>query len=503
MRQSLAQAPADSVSSRHISPHFLSNRRLPWATVYFWCALPLLMGGFSLPFMGSGCVSPPADDGFASPSPEPTPTVPPTYEQCANPQPGILVIIADDMGVGASRCYDIGTNLAPSPNIEALCARGVTFDRAWSQPVCSPTRASALTGKYAYRTGVGEVIDKNNPATLSLDEVILPEALDTYASEPYANACIGKWHVAEPSYTTHPNDSGFSHYAGLMTGAVGSYWSWDKTTNGKTSTSTEYVTTENVDDAINWICQQDGPWFLWLAFVSPHEPLHLPPDELQSYETLSGTQEDIQAQPDLYYRAMIEAMDTEMGRLFYALGDALEQTHIFYLGDNGPTRTVAEEPYESNRSKDTLYQGGIHVPLIYAGPAASGTPHRVDALVHVVDLFPSVVELAGGDPITLAQDLTIDGISLVPLLGPSSNAVQHDWILSELFGTTDEPDSHGKAVRDTRYKLIRWENANEALFDLDADPYEEVNLLERSLDADALAAFGSLSDILDSVWTGG
>lgn len=495
MRQLPAQAPAD--------PLFPSARCVSSPPHPFRCAVPLLMGCISLSLLGIGCGDTPPNDGFASPSPEPTPTLPPDYSQCANPQPGILVIIADDMGVGGSRCYTVGTDLAPSPNIEALCARGVTFDQVWSQPVCSPTRASALTGKYAYRTGVGEVVDKNNPATLSLDEVILPEALDTYASKPYTNACIGKWHVAEPSYTTHPNESGFTHYAGLMTGAVGSYWSWDKTTDGKTETSTKYVTTENVDDAINFICQQDGPWFLWLAFVSPHDPLHLPPDDLHSYETLSGTEEDIQAQPDLYYRAMIEAMDSEMGRLFYAMGDAFEQSHIFYLGDNGPTRTVSEEPFDPRRSKDTLFQGGIQVPLIYAGPAALDTPHRVEASVHVVDLFPSIVELAGGDPALLAKELALDGISLVPFLENSSSAVQHEWILSELFGTTDEPDSHGKAVRDDRYKLIRWENTEEALFDLDEDPYEDTNLLDRSLDPEANTAYGNLATILDSVWTGG
>jgi arylsulfatase A-like enzyme len=148
-----------------------------------------------------------------------------------------------------------------------------------------------------------------------------------------------------------------------------------------------------VNDALQWISQRGtNSWFLWLAFNAGHTPFHKPPNELHSSDALPGTAIHINANPRLYYEAMIEAMDTEMGRLLTNMtrtnaNVSLTNTMIIFLGDNGTPRQVIQPPYSASRAKGTLYEGGIRVPLIVAG-AGVISPNRVSTeVVHCVDLF--------------------------------------------------------------------------------------------------------------------
>ncbi|MEO6182954.1 MAG: sulfatase-like hydrolase/transferase, partial [Verrucomicrobiota bacterium] len=259
----------------------------------------------------------------------------------ATPQ-NILLIIADDYGIDSSSLYN--TNAAasqpPTPNINALAQSGVLFRNAYVNPVCSPTRSCLITGRYGFRTGIGDVIAGASSPTLSASELTLPDAFAANASLGYQLASFGKWHLANGT-NTPSTIGGWPHFAGSLQGAITSYTNWTKTVNGVSTTNyTNYATTDLVNDASAWIqARGTNNWFAWIAFNAPHTPLHLPPTNLcPHYATLSGTSTNISANPRKYFEAMVETLDTEIGRLLESVNRT--NTHIIFLGDNGTQSVV-------------------------------------------------------------------------------------------------------------------------------------------------------------------
>ncbi|MEE3181850.1 MAG: sulfatase-like hydrolase/transferase, partial [Planctomycetota bacterium] len=264
---------------------------------------------------------------------------------------------------------------------------------------------------------------------------------------------------------------------------------------------TNYATTENVDDAIDWIEGQEGPWFLWLAFNAPHTPLHLPPAGLHSHDDLTGTAADISNRPREYFGAMIEAMDSEIGRLWAEIGpEMMANTDVIYLGDNGTGRTNAPAGVSTRSGKGSLYEGGVHVPLVIAGPSVVDGGRDVEGLVDLTDIYATVVELAGGDmENTVPAGVEVDSVSLLPyLLDPQVEDLR-PWAFSLLSGEGGRPgnmNTRGHTIRDERYKLIRFLNNTEEFYDLQADPREQSNLAMGALVGEELARYENLSSIM-------
>lgn len=408
----------------------------------------------------------------------------------ADGPPNILLIIADDMGLDASPCYPEGTEKPVMPTLERLCRDGVVFDNFYATPVCSSTRATILTGRYGFRTGVGAAVGRNTANGLPLSETTLFQFIDRYAPEKYAQAVIGKWHLAtvDNGDADHPLMAGADFYSGMIRGTIDDYYRWPKTQNGDTQLVEGYVTSVLTDIAIDWIDDQgERPWFLWLAHVAPHLPIHLPPGDLIKNRNLDGTSEDLLARPRDYYLASLEALDAEIGRLLGSLPQpVLDDTIVMFLGDNGtPNRTV-QPPYERRRAKASLYEGGIHVPLIVAGKGVTRHDQREEALVNSTDLFATIATIAGISP-EASDQWPEDSVSFVPLL-TSDAATSRQFVYSELFGS---PGSRGRraeghAIRDERWKLMKTEGNGEQFFDLTEDPYEQNDLLQSErLAADA------------------
>lgn len=388
-------------------------------------------------------------------------------------RPNILVVVADDLGIEQMRCYgEPRTHRAPQPTLQGLCSRGLVFDRAWSNPLCSPTRAGMLTGRYAHRHMVGEPVGGISPG-LSTDEVLIPAALDALEAG-YAHAAIGKWHLrGDEDGDDHPNTMGFSHYAGNLAGQVEAYDSYVKVTDGVGERETAYATSETVDDAIAWLDEQEDPWFLWLSFNAGHTPYHLPPSDLHSFDDLDEI--TTHSDPLPYYLAMVEAMDTELGRLLDHLGRLeLENTWIIFVGDNGSESEVNQGMYLEARSKGSLFEGGVHVPLLVVGPGLASPGRHEDAIVGTVDIFSTVLELAGVDPADLGVEL--DSVSLVPYLEDFDAADQRETLVAEVFGPKTAGWTAGQAIRDSRWKYIRKLDGTEYLYDLQVDPLEGRNL---------------------------
>lgn len=414
-----------------------------------------------------------------------------------DPPPNILLVVSDDIGVDASACYDLPKSTrAPQPSVEALCARGLVFESAWAQPLCSPTRASLLTGRYPYRHGVVEALSDSSDG-LSLDERLIPAVLDA-AGSGYAHAVFGKWHLGtnKNGGFDHPNLAGFSHFVGAWGGGVSSYTSWERIEDGVTSTAEGYITSQTVDDALGWIEVQEQPWFALVAFHAAHMPLHLPPEDLHTQD-LSGEAGDVAENAPAYFRAMVEAMDTELGRLFASLPpDQLENTVIIYTSDNGTVSALNSGAWPDGHGKSTLYLGGVLVPLVIAGPVVAEPGRLVGGRVDVVDLFPTILELAGVSPEDwLDAKRPIDGESLVPSLSDPAVLPTRVHQLAEWFPNASWPGA-GRTLSDGRFKLIRTLDGGEHLYDLEADPLEATPLDLLALDAEAAAARESLNAAL-------
>ncbi|MEM9479690.1 MAG: sulfatase-like hydrolase/transferase [Verrucomicrobiota bacterium] len=413
-------------------------------------------------------------------------------------QQNILLIIADDLGADSIGLYSTAST-APTPVIDSLAADGVLFTNAWANPTCSPTRAGVLTGRASFRTGVGHPGDE-----IPLTEFTIPDALDTVG---YATACIGKWHLggAGNGGDDNPNLMGYDHYEGATGGGVSDYYNWTKVTNGTSSTVTNYATSETVDNALTWFAAQgSNPWFCQLAFNAPHTPFHKPPNALHSYDSLSGTNADINNNPLPYYQAAIEAMDTEIGRLMSSMNaTTLANTNIIFVGDNGTPVQVS--PGIVNAWKGFLYEGGVHVPFIASGPAVATPLGRTnDATIHTVDLFETVLELAGVDiPNTLPAGTTFDSVSIADYLTNPAQANYHAYSFTERFRTpTNVRD--GKTIRNSTYKLIQFDSTGgEEFYNLVTDPTESNDLLPGGLNATELANYNTLVAELDTILNGG
>lgn len=403
-------------------------------------------------------------------------------EPGSSSDPNILLIIADDMGKDATDGFSEGSIKPITPNINTLKDSGISFENCWVYPTCSPTRASIITGKYGYRTGVKWAGD-----ILSSSETILHDYITQETNNKYATALIGKWHLSGNGLVNNPEDFGMDYYAGLERGAVTDYYAWLFTDDEIQVTETEYITKKFTDLSIDWINEQEKPWFLWLAYNAPHTPFHLPPAEMHSQGALPEYEEGMDEMP--YYMAAIEAMDYQIGRLLDNMSiEERENTIILFVGDNGTPNQVAQSPYSQTTVKGSLYQGGINTPLYASGKNVTRIGEIDDNLITSTDLYATIAQLAG---VSVAE--INDSKSLVPLL--TSHVKHRDFQYSERNSMAEDD----WAISNGEYKLIVNANGNEEMYQLSLDPYESNNLLSGTLSATELEAKNLLESELTQI----
>jgi arylsulfatase A-like enzyme len=418
--------------------------------------------------------------------------------------PNILILVADDLGVDRLEMYG-APFAAHTPQLDALAERGVVFDTAWAFPTCGPTRAALMTGQLPRRTGWGDASPVSGPdvAELAPGLVTIAELVDFSPWATYSSSYVGKWQLTSPESASGFPDGvtlqGWDWFAGTVIGVDSWFGPLPEPTDldyfhfgmidGDTQTYIEvsdtYATTRQTDDAIARITAMSEPWLLQVAYNAPHEPEHIPPlVEPRLYDTTTwspaaSAESDGQlvegASDHDKHRAAIEAMDTEIGRLLTELealdgGAVMANTVIFFLADNGSPGWSAHEPEElPGRMKSSLYEGGMHVPLVVAGPMIPQLPvpaaQHTSHLAHVVDLFPTIAELVGvrirdlpGHLVTPGQ-LTIDGVSLLPILkDPATATPTRETLYGERFEPGGPPldgeyEIDLRVIRDATYKL--------------------------------------------------
>lgn len=414
----------------------------------------------------------------------------------ARAQRNVLLLIGDDLGVERVGAYGEHAFPGHTPNLDCLAARGVLFRNAWSHPLCSPTRAAILTGRHPFRTGIGDVIQGGDAHALDPAEWPLPRLIRLASGGRYRSAALGKWHLASLSQGAplHPLACGFDVHAGSLFN-LPDYFHWSKSVQGEARPADVYATSDTANDALRAAAELPEPWFLWVAFNAPHKPLHAPPDELHSFALPPNPSDD----PPLFAKAMIEAMDGEIGRLLAGIPpDVLARTDVIFIGDNGTLGLASDGPFPPNHAKGTLYEGGINVPLIIAGPDVTAPGSECDALVQASDLYATIAELCGVDVAAwVPSEHVLDSVSLAPYLADPTLPSRRGSVFAERF----EPNGfgpnhlfHKRALRGPRFKLIHDEiTGADELYDLESDPLEATNLLGAPLTPEARAAYERLA----------
>ncbi|MGB1259462.1 MAG: sulfatase-like hydrolase/transferase [Akkermansiaceae bacterium] len=377
------------------------------------------------------------------------------------PQNNVLLIILDDWGIDASELYNSagpGIQLAKMPNLDTLANSGLVFTRGYAQPLCSPTRATILTGRQPYQHNVG---NPQSDSTLPSSELTFPEIMATEAPD-YGLAAFGKWHLG--SGVSGPfTHGGWPNFTGTLQGAVSDYADWTrvKIENGTTTDtgsnittlvpgtySSPYATSVQVDEAISFINSQGAnPWVVWMGLNAPHDPFHDPSPYVTptaGYSTTGTTDKD-------YYIKMLEALDHEIGRLLTTVD--LSKTNIIVVGDNGTPVTVVQSPAGGiANAKGSLNEGGIHVPFFATGPDVTATG-TTDKLVHVVDLFATILDLTNVNVPNATQGVEIHSQSILPIF--RGNDMADRCIIAEKFGLNAAADGRALIMDDwPQYKLI-------------------------------------------------
>jgi len=390
----------------------------------------------------------------------------------------ILVIVADDLGVDMlPAVYQTDCTLEPdtcsngepiitnasvkTDTLAQLAQEGVRFENVWSNPYCSATRATIQTGRYGYRTDVGR------PGHgLQLSETTIPEVLSTVN---YKSAAIGKWHLGGGSDVvvspTHPTDTGYDFYAGNLHGVLSNgFNNWSKTSENGTKNEiiTTYAAEDKVQEAANWIqgqASEANPWFMWFSFNLPHSPFHVPPigqfsnaDLLTAFNALSTADQakakvncaDTSIPIELCYIGMVEAMDYHMAELLSAVNS--NDTTVIFVGDNGTPRPITESLFGISNAKGTVFEHGVHVPMIIKSPEitqAGQAGGSLEILVNTTDLYSTILELAG----TTNTASGVDSISFAPALTAINPQNNRQNVYAEVFELTISTDSNGNTVR--------------------------------------------------------
>ncbi len=391
----------------------------------------------------------------------------------------VLIVVLDDVGwldVGASSDASVlphgsALSAASTPRIDALAAEGVTVTTAWAEPVCSPTRASLLTGLHPLNHGLGTAIGEHGgdkEVELHGDHRTVADLF--HAVRGGRTGAFGKWHLGGSTRERmHPASLGFDAWsltlANLGTGEDEGYEHWTMNRNGSLFEESGYVPEATIRDALAFIdASGETPWMAWVALHLAHAPYHLPPTSLAPVPIPEGN--------PVKFLSMVQAADTLVGRLLDGLGERRSETLILLVGDNGTPQSAARPPLTEDRVKTTVFEPGVRVPMVWVGPGLPAGTRRLGP-VGVVDLMPTLADLLG-EPLTPQQAASVDGRSVAAHLRVGSDEGLGP-VYAEIYTPSDRaPEafrSWHRAVRDRRWKLVD-DNGVRHLYDLVADPWE-------------------------------
>ena len=407
--------------------------------------------------------------------------VPLAAAQPEAPPPNIVYIVSDDQG-----WKDVGFHGSDikTPNLDKLAQGGARLEQFYAQPMCTPSRAALMTGRYPHRYGLQTaVIPSAGTYGLATDEWLLPQALKEAG---YTTAIVGKWHLGHADRKYWPRQRGFDYQYGPLLGEIdyfthSAHGTRDWFRNNEPVTEEGYATQLLGTDAVKLIDSNDPktPLFLYLTFTAPHAPYQAPQAYLDRYTHLTDPNRRA-------YAAMITAMDDQIGRVLDALEKRgmRENTLIVFHSDNGGPRS-AKFTGEVDTSKGTipadngpyrdgkgmLYEGGTRVVGLANWPGHIKPGSVVDEPIHIVDMYPTLARLAGAPP---GKHKPLDGMDVWPTLSDGKPSPRTEVVY--------DIEPFRAAVRKGDWKLV-WRTvlpSEVELFNLAQDPAEKVNLADQN-----------------------
>lgn len=394
-------------------------------------------------------------------------------------RPNILVILADDLGYGDLSCY--GAKDLRSPNIDRLAASGVRFSNFYANcTVCSPTRAALMTGRYPELVGVPGVIRthaENNWGWLAPDAVLLPALLKTAG---YHTAIVGKWHLGLESPNT-PNERGFDYFHGFLGDMMDDYHHHRRHDVNYMRHNSDAIDPEGhaTDLFTRWACdylrsRRDAsePFFLYLAYNAPHTPIQPPKEWLDKLTKREPGVDEKRAK----LIALIEHMDDGVGKVLTALEETgqRDRTIVVFTSDNGGQLNVGANNGPTRDGKGSMYEGGLRVPAAVSWPGVVKPNSRSDAVAITMDLFPTLLEIAGVEPRG-----PVDGVSILPALKGEKQNVERTLHFTRREGGPEYNGLTIHAIRQGDWKLVYNSPYGPLeLFNLAKHPLEQHNLAE-------------------------
>lgn len=381
----------------------------------------------------------------------------------AEEHPNVVVILSDDQGWGDLSLN--GNQNLSTPNIDGLARAGARFDRFYVCPVCSPTRAEFLIGRYHPRSGVYST--SAGGERMNLDEVTIA---DVFKAAGYRTGAFGKWHNGM-QFPYHPNGRGFDEYYGFCSGHWGDYFSPPLDHNGKLVQGQGFCIDDFTNHAITFMeeaIEQDKPFFAYLPYNTPHSPMQVPDKHWEKFKdhpllmrNRNPAQEDVQHTRAAL--AMCENIDFNVGRVLAKLDqwEIAENTIVLYFCDNGPNGTRWNGGMKGR--KGSTDEGGVRSPLIIRWPGHIPANTVVTPIAAAIDLLPTLASLAD---IKATGTKPLDGKSLAPLLTEQNVVWPDREIVSYWRGKT--------SVRNQRFRL----DHVGGLYDIQADPRQDQNVAE-------------------------
>ncbi|MDA3823188.1 MAG: arylsulfatase [Bacteroidales bacterium] len=388
-----------------------------------------------------------------------------SFSACVNhnyEKPNVILIMSDDQGWGDLKVG--GNDTVATPNLNLLAEQGVQFDQFYVDPMCAPTRASLLTGRYCLRTNTTWVGRRTE--ALSWDETTLANILQ---ANGYATGCFGKWHLGP--YTPYtPNERGFDEFYGFLSGALINYYESNLNHNGTRIKSDQYITDLLTDKAIDFIeVNKDKPFFCYIPYNVPHHPYQVPMKYFSKYKDL-GVEDDRTA----CVYGMIDNMDENIGRLLTHVEDLniTEKTVVIFLSDNGPQYFRYNDGLAGKKGQ--VSEGSVKVPFFIKWKDHFQPGKHVQDISAHIDVLPTILDIAG---IPVPDTIQLDGVSLLPLIEGEACRNEDRMIFTHqsVFGKNFMTPG---SVRTQKYRLINWEKGYE-LFDMQADRSQGKNIIRQ------------------------
>jgi len=373
-------------------------------------------------------------------------------------RPNVILIMTDDQGWGDIRSH--GNDKIDTPVMDNLADSGARFERFFVSPVCAPTRASLLTGRYHLRTGTHGVT--RGRENMRSEEVTIAETLKQAG---YATGCFGKWHNGA-HYPHNPNGKGFDEFLGFCCGHWNNYFNTTLERNGRPTRTKGYITDVLTDAAIQFIeDNKERPFFCYVPYNAPHSPFQVPDRYFDKYKKRA-----LDDKLACIY-GMCENLDDNIGRILKCLDELKlsDNTIVLFLTDNGPN----SERYNGDMKgrKGSVHEGGIRVPLFIRWPGHIKPGSNVTQIAAHIDVFATIVELCG---VPMRDTLGQDGVSLVPLLkGKSAN--WPDRMLFTFRCPGGQISRITGSVRTQRWRAVKGRNRWE-LYDMVSDPGQKKNV---------------------------